>query len=178
MIYYLIFLCFTPPLVLALHSMLTRLLPTDTRQAPQRVAILSCITGILPAGLLAWVLYLKNFSGTELFLSALYGVLVYACLSYAYFHLFNMSETARGIRILYELKQNGHLTASEIDGRYSSKQMLEIRLQRLEALGQIELRNGRYRMKRKTFYWISRTLMAWGHLLGFSMETLEIEKPR
>jgi hypothetical protein len=175
---YLLLLCLTPPLVLAVHACLTRLRLRPALLAPQSVALLACAVALAPAGALAWVVYLRHLPDVaSVALAATYGVAVYGCLAYAYFHLFNMSETARGIHILYELRQNGQLTAEEIEEHYNAEHMLRVRLERLEALGQIASSERAYHLRQRTLYRVARPLIAWGRLLGFSMVTLEIDPP-
>jgi hypothetical protein len=175
---YLVLLGSTPLVVLATHAALTRLLPRSTRLAPQSAALLACMAALAPAGALGWLIHLRHLPDLgSTAVAAIYGAVVYACLAYAYFHLFNMSETARGIHILYELRQNGALTAEEIEEHYNAEHMLRVRLKRLEALGQIVSRARAYHLRQRALYWVARPLIAWGRILGFSMVTLEIDPP-
>ena len=73
------------------------------------------------------------------FSSITYILLAFNAFSYSYFHLFNMSETGRRIRMLREIKVGGLKTEKEIQNVYSVTDMIEERLHRLQDLGQIKL---------------------------------------
>lgn len=73
------------------------------------------------------------------------NLLIYALLSYCYFHVVNMSETARRIRILTELSEvSGGLSLREILERYNAREIIDRRLARLVNSGQVKCENGRY----------------------------------
>lgn len=70
----------------------------------------------------------------------------YILLSYGYFHFLNLTETARRIRILCELKEASPdgLTQAQILERYNAQEILDRRLERLVKNGQVICRDGRY----------------------------------
>lgn len=73
------------------------------------------------------------------------NLIIYILLGYCYFHFVNMSETARRIRILLELKAAPEgLSLREILERYNSRDIIESRLARLVSNGQVVCRNGKY----------------------------------
>ena len=70
--------------------------------------------------------------------------LLYASFCYVYFHWNNMGETARRIRMLRELAAAPEgLTFEDMVRRYSAREILERRLERLSAAGQIRETGGR-----------------------------------
>ena len=73
------------------------------------------------------------------------NAVIYGALSYCHFHFINLGETARRIRILRELaeSENG-LSREEILVRYNARQILAVRIARLEGNGQLRLENDRY----------------------------------
>jgi len=81
------------------------------------------------------------------FLAIVYGFIVYNLLGYSYFHVFNISETARRIKILTEIKKNGALSQEELTKYYESDFMVKIRLQRLTELNQIKKIGEKYFIK-------------------------------
>jgi len=83
------------------------------------------------------------------FSSLIYGFIVYNCIGYSYFHFFNMSETARRIKILIEIYKNKHLSIKSLENQYKSDSMISIRLERLIGLGQIEEKDNKYILKGK-----------------------------
>jgi hypothetical protein len=91
------------------------------------------------------IIYLLNHSFTAVF----YAFIVYNALGYSYFHFFNMSETARRIKILLEIRKNKYLLVEELTVDYKSDFMVKTRLQRLLELNQIQLINGKYFIKNK-----------------------------
>jgi len=92
-----------------------------------------------------FVFYLFNKDIFAIF----YAFIVYNSLGYAYFHLFNMTETARRIKILFEIKKNKGLAVEKLTEHYKSDFMIETRLHRLIELNQIEEVNGKYFIKGK-----------------------------
>jgi hypothetical protein len=104
----------------------------------------SQVAGTLIGGLvLAWLLSTgpgASFSADV----ATADALLYAGFCYVYFHWNNMGETARRIRMLRELAAAPEgLTFEEMVERYSAQEILERRLERLSAAGQISETDGR-----------------------------------
>ncbi len=77
--------------------------------------------------------------------STFVNIVTYSALGYGYFHFINLGETARRIRILRELYDSKEgLAMSEILERYSAKEIIEKRMNRLINNGQIICKNDRY----------------------------------
>jgi hypothetical protein len=77
--------------------------------------------------------------------------LAYVALVYTYvFGFFNVSETARRIRLLVELLDAGPrgLSLDEVLRVYNARMIVEARLRRMAAGGQLALRDGRYVVRR------------------------------
>jgi len=71
--------------------------------------------------------------------------ITYGALSYCHFHFVNLGETARRIRLLRELYENpAGLSRGELLSRYNAREIVSLRLARLEGNGQLVLKNGRY----------------------------------
>lgn len=70
--------------------------------------------------------------------------LIFCALGYGFFHFLNMGETARRIRLLLELRENGAQTEAELLGRYSAADIVDARMGRLLRNGQVRLVDGRY----------------------------------
>lgn len=109
----------------------------------------SQLAGTLTGGLVL-VLLLHRGSGGGASASAMTAdvvvadILIYAAFCYVYFHWNNMGETARRIRMLRELAAAPEgLTFQDMVRRYSAREILERRLERLSAAGQISERDGR-----------------------------------
>jgi hypothetical protein len=144
--------------LLVLHAILQRAL---RRAPPQRVAILTCALGFVPvAGALC-------LAGARDAGAIVYVGLVYVCIAYSYFHLFNMSETARRIRLVREIDRHGGLTEEEILRAYSEDEVVDTRLARMAAMGHMIERGGRYFAGSKTLLFAARVLDAWRDVLGY-----------
>jgi hypothetical protein len=83
---------------------------------------------------------------------AVYGVVVYACVAYSYFHLFNMRETARRIRILSEIYLAGSLNTGQLLRLYDGTTVLGMRLDRLLATGHLVRQADRFVNVGRGFY--------------------------
>ena len=73
----------------------------------------------------------------DIVLMLLFGALVFNCLSYVYFHFFNMSESARKIRILIELYTNGATSLDNLGIVYNPDIIISERLKRLLEMKEI-----------------------------------------
>ena len=92
--------------------------------------------------------------------------MTYALLAYSYFHIFNMGETARRVRMLSELMERGSLSALELKSLYDAAAMLDRRMERLVALGQVRLEGGRVVLKSRMLYRAASVMDWWGRVLG------------
>ncbi len=154
----------SPVWILLSHVVLARVF---TRPAPQLVAIAAALAGALPTVLLIEALAVPGpLPLRRMPLAATYVAVVYACIAYSYFHLFNMSETARRIRILRELHAAGSLTAEEISRLYSGASVLETRFDRLLATGQLQMRANRFVAAGCLLYVAACLVQAWRLVLG------------
>ena len=97
-----------------------------------------------------------------------FAFLVFNGIAYAYFHFFNMSETARRIRMLLQIRRAGPsgLDVQELERQYSQKDMIEARLDRLMRMNQLLLTpDGRYRIAGSTLLWAGRIMGLWRRLV-------------
>lgn len=89
------------------------------------------------------------------------NIIIYASLSYVYFHFVNLGETARRIRILRELYDSkSGLSLEEILDRYNAEIILKKRITRLIGNGQILYRQGRYYTGSPQMLWIAKVIVA------------------
>lgn len=164
----LVILSVTPVLVFFMQLAANRLIKVFKIAVSNQVVVLaSAAISHLPAGALIWFVYLQYLdSTTELIFAALYSIAVFDALTYAYFHLFNMSETARRIRILYEIYLSGVMTQAGLELSYNPSVMLENRLDRLVAMRQLRRKGNLYLLDNKLIYRVSSIVALWGGLLG------------
>jgi len=97
-------------------------------------------------GLAAMAMLHERFPAPADILAA--NTLIYAALSYCYFHFLNLGETARRIRLLRELAERpGGMTEAELLSSYGSRDIVEARLGRLLRNGQVSRgKDGRLRI--------------------------------
>lgn len=130
--------------VVACHVFYCRLFGTRSKRSPQKVLALVIIAGdaLLLTGLTSTAVAEGPLYGGAL---TAYCLIVYNAVMYSYFHLFNMSETARRIRILLNALEHGVLRREEILAIYSPRDMVMVRLERLVLMGWLKRDSaGRY----------------------------------
>lgn len=163
---YLVLLAFSWVITIILHAVLSRGSLRRGKPVSQQVlAIAAFFLGYPVTGVLGWFIYLRGLSGAELLTAVLYGVLVYSGFAYSYFHFFNMSETARRIRILCELQAAGPMSEAAFVQKYEPHSQIPIRLERLAAMGQVDRSGERYVLKSRFLWAVAVVLMSFRKLL-------------
>ena len=163
----LIVLLCSPGIVFLVHAVLCRIVRTGSRQ---KVAVAAVGLGYVPTGALLWHAALAELSGAGLLRAAGYGMLVYSALAYCYFHFFNMSETARRIKILAVVHEAGRISQRDLESFYKTTDVVEARLERLVALGQLRYEAGRYSISGRTLVWAGYAVLCWRRLLGMDKD--------
>lgn len=165
-------LALSPLSVFLLHVLLSRLtLMTGTSVSPQLTTVYAILAGYPVHGILSWILGLSGVQPrSELWIAGAYGFVVYTCLSYSYFHLFNMTETARRYRVLMELNAHGPMTLHQIEEKYKPQDMLKVRLERLVQTGQIKRVDDRYALKGRLLFRAALVVRAWTKFLSLPLE--------
>jgi hypothetical protein len=159
---FLISLAGTPLFILLLQMVFSRLI-NGARRSPQ-ITVAGCSVVVFFLILIMWwkPLYLDlRMPLPDRILFAAYTLIVYLSLSLTYFHVFNMSETARRIRILYEVYSKGRISRAELRDKYGLHQMIKVRLKRLVSTGQIKYSDGRYVLSGRLLYYAARAVMFW-----------------
>ena len=166
----LIVLCASPFLILAVHiavSRLTTVLKPETSR--QLICIFSVILGHIPLAALLWFFIFKG-SGMHGAASAIIFVIItYNTIGYCYFHLFNMSETGRRIRLLLEVESAGRLEKSKVRSLYDEDDILSVRLERLISMNQIRKEGSRYILSGRLLYVAARIVAFWGDIVGIPL---------
>jgi len=85
----------------------------------------------------------------------LYFFLLINLFFYSYFHLYNMTETARRIKILIMVKVNKASTPEDFVKNYDVKAQIESRLNRLVRMHQLSSKNDFYYLKSKVLLCIA-----------------------
>jgi len=90
---------------------------------------------------------------------ALVDVATYACACYALFHLHNMGETARRVRLVRELAAAPDgLVEAELIARYGAREMMDRRFARLVEAGQIRRDGARVTIANRSVLWMARLI--------------------
>lgn len=166
---FIILLGLTPLWMLGLHAAAGRIIRLIVPEIqPQLTVIICAAIGLVPMAAGLWYLYLRGQAGLtiDLLFGISYAFIVYSALACVYFHLFNMSETARRIKILALLYRDGAFDQGKLGGGYGAGEMLEARIERLVATGQIRISGGRYIQAGKGLYLAARVVAAWAWVLG------------
>ncbi|OGR53643.1 MAG: hypothetical protein A3I11_00655 [Elusimicrobia bacterium RIFCSPLOWO2_02_FULL_39_32] len=166
MIILIIILLLSPFLVLMTHKLLLRSLKN---QSPQIVAINAGIFSTIPLFFLIWLLLSNHssFSNENIYWGLIYSFIIYGGIIYSYYHLFNMSETGRRIKIICTILANGSLSKKSIIDIYGTANPIEIRLERLLHAKILSLKNDYYILNKKFLYWTSSLVENWRKFLGF-----------
>lgn len=135
----LLFLLFSPLILMIFHIIIVRL-----NNKLFKISISNQLTMIICELVLNIPVLLLVYFLNKSLSAVLYAFIVYNALGYAYFHFFNMSETARRIKILVEIKKQGFLETDRLTQDYESGFMIKTRLRRLIDLNQIRELNGKY----------------------------------
>ena len=143
--------------ILLYRTIFKDLLPKSPQMLLLKVLLLMNIPLII---LLIFMPSLKDLDGKEIFATFFFSITTYNCLSYFYFHFFNLSETARRIHMLNEIYfRNNSLTVTNLKKIYSQEGMIYSRLNRLVDMNQIyKDENEKYHMKSFFFLNIAKTL--------------------
>lgn len=112
----------------------------------QKGVFFSILAGILPLAALGvvWTASAADEGTVGLIGSLLYLFLVYLLAGYVYFHFFNMSETARRVRLLIESSKTGSLNKIDLKKLYPHQDIVSVRIERLTALGELQRSGDRY----------------------------------
>jgi len=177
---FLILLAATPILLAVMLAVVTRIFTISRRGLSSQVVVIICaMLGNVPMGAAAWFFYFGRVSSAEEFVTGIiYFLLTYNALAYSFFHIFNMSDTARRIKILNEINAaGGKLKISGLSASYSSGEMLTNRIKRLLDSRQIVRQGDRYVLNSPLLYYAAKAVNLWGRVLGLaSMKSLYMKK--
>lgn len=144
-----------------IHAILTRVL-RPVRLAPQVIglgSLLAANAALAGAGI--------GFGWAQGPWGLIYVLLVYNSAALCYLLVLNVSETSLHVHIIMELLLAGKLAAAELSKRYNAKHMIDARIDRMIALGQLTERNGRYVLR-------SRSLVVVGGIINMLRRLLSL----
>lgn len=138
----------------------------------QATALMSILLGNVPVLLLGWYFALSHWLEDPLALvsGVVYVVIVHNVLGLLYFDVFNISETSLHMHILLEIAWAGKLSQATLKERYSAENMIRTRLERMTALGQIELKNEHYYLVDRSVLRLAKLFTIWRTILGLPTE--------
>jgi hypothetical protein len=135
--------------------------------SPQLLVLGIVLLGNIPMLWLAWRLVLQELAGG--FLAGACGVtlvvLTYNALGFCYFSLLNLSETSLHVHILMDLLLSGPMAVDELASRYSVAALINARVDRMIALGQLRSLNGLFRVNSRGLLVVGRVIHVWRKLL-------------
>lgn len=146
-LYFLLLVCALTVVPFLVHLILVRLGGWSRASGNrQKGAVVSGGIGLLPTALLfyLWCGSVEGDPSEAKIWAGIYLFLVYILASYTYFHLFNMSETARRVRILMESSRRDVTREDRITDSYTGDKQIEIRIERLLALKELYKKGDRY----------------------------------
>lgn len=160
-------LILSPIITFIIHAVVIRL---SGEQSLQLKAVFSMLIGNIPIIFIILLVFSKiQMDNTIRLATIIYSLIVYNVLAYVYFHIFNMSETARRIRILVELKKAGVLRKGDIFEQYDPSDIVNVRLDRLLNLKQITIEGGFYKINNRFLLIVAKMYNVWQHLLGLQI---------
>jgi hypothetical protein len=166
-------LAVTPAIMFAVHAVVHRALcllffVNSGRKPNGHFSALVALAGTfaLVCGTV-WSLGIIDTSGVATIACALaYITVVYGALAILYLDVVNIAETSLHMHVLLELAWYGGVPVTDLLERYGADRMLGSRLERLSALGQLRIVDGRcYIGKRSTLY-LASGIDIWRLVLG------------
>lgn len=153
-------LALSPVILIAAHILLIKISKLLTINLSGQYSLLMCMFFLnIPFLGTVFILY-KSLSWT------IYSFIVFNCLNYSYFHFFNMSETARRIKILLEIKTKNAISEEELQESYRYEEMIPRRLERLIAMKQVFQKDEKYYLKGKMLFICAIIIYEWRKILG------------
>ena len=130
-----------------------------------KLILLLNVPVLVGAGVIAWLEARPLLQGVSMLI---FSGIVYNGMAYAYFHVFNMSETARRIRILLHVLIYDRVNANNLRSDYSPCDMVIVRLDRLEQMKQITRGpDGRFRIAGRLLLSAACVIRVWRRMLRF-----------
>lgn len=159
-----ILLMFSPILLFVIHLLVNRLILFFKMNISGQRLLIYCIILFQP---FLFFILLIQFPISKNIITYLYGFLVFNSFAYFYFHFFNMSETARRIKLLIGIHSDKIHSQKDINKYYKYEQTLDIRFLRLIQLKQIkEVNKNEYRLQSKILYWAAFLIIIFRSILG------------
>jgi hypothetical protein len=158
------------PLGMAIGHMLSYRLMRAAGRRPSAhtsafVAIAGCGVVLLAViGGLTWSIWSESWSTIACLLG--YVLANYGALAVLYVDVVNIAETSLHMHLLLEISWSDRPSLERLVARYSPARMVEERLDRLTALGQVRLVEGRYYLANRSALRLAQVIDRWRTILG------------
>lgn len=161
-----LFLIIVPFILLAVHILAIKLINLLKINISSQKLLAYCIFLLnLPVVLVSTCIIGLNNEG--LIAGVVYTLMVYNSIAYCYFQVFNLSDTARRIKLLIGIKTLQIKNLKDINNYYDSGNILAIRLDRLEQLSQVKKDgSGSYILNGRSFYVVAHIIKMFRKILG------------
>jgi len=157
-------LTLSPFFLFLFHLLSIKFFKLIGKDIPMQKLITYCIIFFnIPMLISIYFILNKDFGVLEI----IYSMIVFNSFSYFYFHFFNMSETARRIKMLINIRNNNIKNISDLNKYYTPEKALLVRLERLCELNQIEKTEQGLKLKKKLLYHVSLLVYVFRVILGF-----------
>lgn len=164
------FSCFSLVALIVTHALISRYAAVRLPASSPQILLVK-LTLILNVPIMVatgWIARHEIRGQLETIYMLIFVLLVFNGLAYAYFHFFNMSETARRIRMLIQIHRAGPagLRVTELEREYSPQDMIDARLERLVKMDQLSLdSDNHYRVRGKLLLCAGRIMAGWRYLI-------------
>jgi len=105
-----------------------------------------------------------------------YVLATYGALAVLYVDVVNIAETSLHMHLLLEIAWSEQPSLEHLVERYSPGRMVEERLHRLTALGQVRLSDGRYQLANRSALRLARAIDLWRTILGLPTSPEELAR--
>ena len=134
--------------------------------------IAACLVAILGGTL--WIVWqVPARSPLEVLCAGVYAFAAYGALAILYLDVVNIAETSLHMHLLLEIAWSDRPSLQTLIERYSPERMVAGRLDRLVALGQVKVVNGRYLVDNRSTLALAKAIDLWRTVLGLPTSPAE-----
>jgi hypothetical protein len=122
---------------------------------------------VIPVVWVSWSMAFRYISESRLdvYCGIIYVLLTYGGFSFCYFNVLNASETSLHVHIMTELLIEGSISVEDLSRNYGAEDMIDTRIERMIALGQLSESGGYFVVNRRTLVVVGRVINNWRRIL-------------
>lgn len=164
----------SPLVIFVMHAAAYRALRAAGRRPTAHTSAIAAI-GLALVATLAGALWLTRADADPLsrVCGLAYTCAVYGALAVLYLDVVNIAETSLHMHVLLEIAWSDRPSLDGLIARYGAERMVAERLDRLTALGQVRLVDGRYQLADRSALRLARVVDAWRMVLGLPTSPAE-----